>query len=86
MATNAFVLLKVKPEKTEEVKRRLHRIPGAIVREVLGPHDLVVELTADTPVDITSMVSFKIRRIPYVTETITCICVEGAFTHHESAG
>lgn len=86
MAANAYVLLKVQPDKTEEVKSRLRSIPGAIVREVLGPHDFVIELVADTPVDITSIVSFKIRRIPYVKETITCMWVENAFSHHESGG
>ncbi len=80
MTANAYVLLRVVPDKTQEVKERLSQIPGALVREVFGPHDLVVELEADTTVDITSTVSFKIRSIPHVTQTITCMWVAGAFS------
>ena len=44
MATNAYVLLNIDPPRTVAVLERLRSIPGAIVREVLGPYDVVVEL------------------------------------------
>ena len=79
MAANAYVLLNVEPARTEEVVKRLRAIPGAVVREVLGPYDMVVELEKDTTVDITSVVRSKIRGIPGVTSTITCMWIEGLF-------
>ena len=84
MPANAYVLLKVVPEKTQEVLARLREIPNAVVHEVLGPHDIVVELEADTNVDIRSIVSFKIRSIPHVTESVTCLWFEDTF--HDAAG
>lgn len=73
MAANAYVLLTVDPPSTSAVRQRLQAIPGAIVREVLGPYDIVVELEADTPEDITSIVRNKIRPISGVTSTVTCL-------------
>ncbi|MDA1096859.1 MAG: Lrp/AsnC ligand binding domain-containing protein [Chloroflexi bacterium] len=50
-------------------------IHGAIVREVLGPYDIVVELEADTPEDLTQVLRSKIRSMQGITSTITCIWV-----------
>jgi hypothetical protein len=44
MSVNAYVLINVEPERLPEVLERLHAIPGGIVREVIGPYDVVVEL------------------------------------------
>jgi hypothetical protein len=40
---------------------------------VLCPYDIVVELSEDTVVDITSVVQSKIRPVPGVTQTVTCV-------------
>jgi DNA-binding Lrp family transcriptional regulator len=72
MAVNAYVLLTVEPAKTQAVLGRLRAIPGAVVHEVLGPYDMVVELEADTPEDLTSVLRSKIRSIVGVTATVTC--------------
>ena len=77
MVANAYVLLDVEPQRTSEVLKRLQAIPRGIVQEVLGPYDMVVELAEDTSVDITSTIR-KIRSIPGVTNTITCMWVESA--------
>ena len=77
MAANAYVLLTVEPAKTAAIVKRLRAIPGATVREVTGPYDVVVEVTKDTAVDITSLVRSKVRSIPGVTATITCLWIEG---------
>lgn len=79
MAANAYVLLTVEPQKTDEVLERLQAIPRALVRQVLGPHDVIVELYEDTAVDITSVVQSKIRPIPGITQTVTCLWVDSAF-------
>ena len=48
MAANAFVLINVDPECTGAVIEQLSRISGAVVHEVLGPYDIVVDIEADT--------------------------------------
>jgi DNA-binding Lrp family transcriptional regulator len=73
MDTNAYVLLSVEPQRTDEVVRRLSAIPRALVRQVLGPYDIVVELSEDSVVDVTSVVRSKIRPVPGVTQTVTCV-------------
>ena len=66
-------VLSVEPQRTEEVVRRLSPIRRALVRQVLGPYDIVVELSEDTVVDITSVVQSKSRPVPGVTQTVTCV-------------
>ncbi len=72
MAANAYVLIKLDPAQTSAVVQRLQDISGALVRQVLGPYDLIVELEADTHEDIGVIVRTKIRPVPGVHETITC--------------
>ena len=79
MAANAYVLLNVEPDMTAEVVRRLGNLPDALVREVLGPYDLVVELACDTGVDLIWTVRNKIRAIKGVKASVTCVWMEGSF-------
>ncbi len=72
MSANAYVLLNVEPAKTQAVVDRLRKIPRAIVHEVLGPYDIVVELEAETPEDLTTSLRTKIRPIPGITASVTC--------------
>ncbi len=74
MAANAFVLINVDPENTRTVVDQLERISGAVVHEVLGPYDIVVDIEADTQEDLTATLRNKIRPIHGVTNTVTCIC------------
>ena len=78
MSANAYVLLNVEPQLTDDVAERIAAIPRALVRQVLGPYDMIVELSEDTAVDVTSVVRSKIRPIPGVTSTVTCLWLEGA--------
>ncbi len=84
MSANAYVLVNVDPARTEEVVRRLRSISGASVQEVLGPYDVVVELTSDTTRDLPSTVRSQMRDIPGVKSTVTCTFVDGIFG--DSAG
>lgn len=52
MAANAYILVNVDPTHTEEVIKKLGAITGAVVHEVLGPYDFVVDLEADTQEEI----------------------------------
>ena len=72
MAANAYILINIEPAKTQAVVERLRTIPGAIVQEVMGPYDVVVELQSDTPEDITAILRHKIRSVDGVTNTVTC--------------
>lgn len=74
MAANAFILVNVDPTGTQDIIKKLEAIHGAVVHEVLGPYDFVVDLEADTQEDITAVLRHKIRPIKGVTNTVTCIC------------
>ena len=54
---SAYVLVSVEPARTQEVLDRLRTIPHAIVREVLGPYDMIVELEADTSENLASVLA-----------------------------
>ncbi len=73
MAANAYVMLNVDPSRTTEVVDRMRAVAGAVVHEVLGPYDIVVELEADTNEDLTALLRSKIRPVPGVTSTVTCV-------------
>jgi DNA-binding Lrp family transcriptional regulator len=72
MTANAYVLITVAPAQTQAVLERLKTIQRALVTEVLGPFDIIVELEADSTEDITSILHTKIRPVPGVTSTVTC--------------
>ena len=74
MAANAYILVSADPTSTQDVVRKLQAIHGAVVHEVLGPYDFVVNLGADSQEDITAILRHKIRPIKGVTNTVTCIC------------
>ena len=76
MAVHAYILITVDPARTQQVGDRLRALPGAYVREVLGPFDFVVELEAESQEDLTSILRSKIRPVPGVTSTVTCPWIE----------
>ncbi len=75
MAVNAYILVNVEPERTRAVFERLQSISGAVVKEVFGPYDYIVDLEADTAEDITAILRNQIRPIQGVTNTVTCVCM-----------
>jgi uncharacterized protein with GYD domain len=72
MSVNAYILINAEPERIQEVVERLGTIPGGIVREVVGPYDVVVELEADTQEDITGILRYSISPIQGTTGAVTC--------------
>ena len=74
---SAYVLVSVEPARTQEVLDRLRTIPHAIVREVLGPYDMIVELEADTSEKPCLGAGNAIRHTRGVTNTVTCMWLEG---------
>lgn len=75
MAVNAYILVNVEPTCTRAVFERLQGISGAVVKEVFGPYDFVVDLEADTAEDITAILRNQIRPIHGVSNTVTCVCM-----------
>ena len=73
MAATAYILVNIEPARTRAVVEQLRAIPGAFVREVLGPYDVVIELEADTQEDITAVLRHKIRSLNGITDTVTCL-------------
>ena len=73
MVANAYILLNVEPASTQSVVAQLRAVRGAIVHEVLGPYDVIVELEADTQEDITGILRQRIRPIRGITNTVTCV-------------
>ncbi len=77
MSANAYILVTIDPQRTQDVVKRLRAIPRAMVHEVLGPYDAVIELEADTQENLTTAIR-KIRPIPGITGTVTCLWMESA--------
>ncbi len=75
MAVNSYILINVEPAVTSTVLEQLRSIPGAMVHEVLGPFDVIVDLETDTQEDATAILRNKIRPIHGVTNTVTCVCI-----------
>ena len=75
MAVNSYILINVEPAVTNVVLEQLRSIPGAMVHEVLGPFDVIVDLETDTQEDATGILRNKIRPIHGVTNTVTCVCI-----------
>ena len=76
-AAYAYVLINVEPSETAVVFERLTKIPNAKVREVMGPYDIIVELQADGSEYIGKILREKIRPIKGITNTVTCMWLEG---------
>ena len=75
MAVNSYILINVEPAMTGAVLEQLRSIPGAMVHEVLGPFDVIVDLETDTQEDATGILRNKVRPIHGVTNTVTCVCI-----------
>ena len=73
MAANAYILINTEPAKTRDVVERLNTLRGLVVREVLGPYDIVVELEADTYEDLVGILRQRILPINGIVDTITCL-------------
>lgn len=73
---HAYILVEVIPAKTHIIAAQIRDIRCAVVREVLGPYDIVVELEADGREFVTSTLREQIRSLDGVIHTVTCVCVE----------
>lgn len=70
----AFILINTETNRTKQTADKIQRLEGILkVHEVLGPYDLVVELEATLLEEITEILRSKIRPIPGVRNTVTCV-------------
>ena len=72
----AFIMITAEPSETQRIGERLRNIRGAVVYEVLGPFDFIVDMEADTPEDLTSTLRNNVRSISGVSATLTCTVIE----------
>lgn len=68
----AFIMVNTEPTETNRIAERLKSIRGAVVYEVFGPFDFIVDLEADTPEDLAATLRNSIRSVRGVTTTLTC--------------
>lgn len=73
----AYILINVEPTETQAVFERLEQIPNSKARQVMGPYDIIVELQADASEYIGQVLRDKIRPIKGVSNTVTCVWLEG---------
>jgi DNA-binding Lrp family transcriptional regulator len=77
MGVKAYILITVETALTKEVLARLHDLSEPVeIHEVLGPYDIVVELETERFEDVTSVLREKIRPLPGVRNTVTCVDVQ----------
>lgn len=72
----AFIMITAEPSETQRIGERLRNMRGAVVYEVLGPFDFIVDMEADSPEDLTSTLRNNVRSITGVSATLTCTVIE----------
>ena len=55
----AFIMVNTEPTETLRIGERLRAIRGAVIYEVFGPFDFIVDLEADTPEDLAGDASLQ---------------------------
>ena len=74
MAVKAYILIVTDPLQTREVYAALRQIPQiSDVSEVMGPYDIVAEITVKDLSGIPAILSGQIRRLPGVESTTSLV-------------
>jgi len=74
----AYVLVSIRSGEIPEAVRQLRQIKGATsVDATFGPYDAVVVIESGSLKDIAHMVAWDIQVVAGVTETLTCLVMEG---------
>ena len=75
---NAYILLETTPGSIRDVANMLREIDELhTVDVVTGPHDIIAVLDAGDMESLGDLLAEKVRTIPGVVRTTTCICVPG---------
>jgi DNA-binding Lrp family transcriptional regulator len=74
MPIKAYVLVVADPGKTKGVLEIIRRIKGVTESyEVMGPYDIVVEISVDNLTDIPAILGDKIRKIAGIQSTTSLV-------------
>jgi len=74
MAIKAYVLIVTDPGNTKHVLAQIQGMQGIeAVHEVMGPYDIVVEISADNLQDIPRVLGDRIRPIEGVQSTTSLV-------------
>lgn len=70
----AYVLVVTDPGETRRVFEALKQVPGVTeLHEVMGPYDIIVEISAGNLVDVPPILSSSIRAIPGIQSTTSLV-------------
>ena len=74
MAVKAYVLIVTDPVRTKDVMRHIQEIPEVSEsHEVMGPYDIIVEISAQDLADIPPILGERIRRIEGIESTTSLV-------------
>lgn len=74
MAVAAFVMVDVIGDHTKSAFKTITRIPGVKhVYAVTGPHDIIVDIEAETMDELNDLVLSRMRSVDGVKKTTTAI-------------
>jgi len=74
MAIKAYVLVVADPGKTKGVLEVIRKIGGVTeTHEVMGPYDIVVEVSVENLTDIPAILGDKIRKIAGIQSTTSLV-------------
>jgi DNA-binding Lrp family transcriptional regulator len=74
MAIKAYVLVVADPGKTKHVLEIIRKIGDVTeTHEVMGPYDIVVEISVESLTDIPAILGDKIRKIAGIQSTTSLV-------------
>jgi DNA-binding Lrp family transcriptional regulator len=74
MAIKAYVLVVADPGKTKGVLEVIRKIGGVTeTHEVMGPYDIVIEVSVENLTDIPAILGDKIRKIAGIQSTTSLV-------------
>lgn len=74
MAVKAYVLVVTDPGATKKVYDALVAVNGVVeIHEVMGPYDIVIEISVPSLVDVPPILSTQIRAIDGIQSTTSLV-------------
>lgn len=74
MAVKAYVLVVTDPGATKKVYDALSQVQGVVeIHEVMGPYDIVIEISVPSLVDVPPILSTQIRAIQGIQSTTSLV-------------
>ncbi len=74
MAVKAYVLVVTDPGATKKVYDALAAVNGVVeIHEVMGPYDIVIEISVPSLVDVPPILSTQIRAIEGIQSTTSLV-------------